>query len=92
MSGAGLKPKVKVVCPLCDERLTFTCFYPQGNSVSWVLSPKTNAHLGSCNGRKEIASGTRTEESRGHVRSAPNPGEGTARDQGPLPVGRLQAA
>lgn len=90
--GVGLKPKVKIVCPNCDERLTFTCFYQQGNSVNWVLSPKSNAHLGSCSEREEIASSARTEENRGHVRSAPDPGEGTARDQGPLRLAELQVA
>lgn len=92
MAGAGLRPKVRIVCPLCDERMTFTCFYQEGNTVNWVLTPKSNAHLGSCNGRKTEASGTGNEEGRGHVRSAPDPGEGTAGDQGPVWDGGLQAA
>lgn len=93
MAGPGLRPKVKIVCPLCDERLTFTCFLQEGSSVNWVLSPSSYKHLGSCNGRREEkASGTGNEEGRGYVRSAPDPGEGTARDQGPLRLAELQVA
>lgn len=93
MKGPGLRPKVKVACP-CGERLTFTCFYQHDNSVNWVLSPKSNSHLGSCSGKEEIASGTTEpeQESRGHVRSAQDSREGIARDQGTLRLAELQAA
>lgn len=93
MAGPGLRPKVKIACP-CGERLTFTCFIQEVNSVNWVLSPSSYKHLGSCSGREEQVSGTAAveQESRGHVRSAPDPREGAARDQGPLWLAELQVA
>lgn len=90
MAGPGLRPRVLVICPLCEEQMTFTCHIREENSLSWVLSRSSYAHLASCKGKEDASLGS--EESRGHVRSAPDSREGTPSDQGPLPARQLQAA
>lgn len=91
MEGLGLRPKVKIECPLCGEQMKFDYINRTSDtSISWVLAPTSYAHLGSCNGKEEAPFGS--EESRGHVRSAPDSREGTPSDQGPLWPRQLQAA
>ncbi len=90
MAGPSLRPEVRIICPLCEERMRFAVHYREENSVNWVLAPISYAHLASCTGKEDASLGSK--ESRGHVRSAPDSREGTPSDQGPVPERSLQAA
>jgi len=46
MPGQGLRPVVKMFCPICGIQLSLMCKNQESNSVSWVLTPSSSKHLG----------------------------------------------